>query len=71
MIRKFNDFIVNEEKEYKGLNLDGLNNIESTIIKKVIDFLYAYNKNEWEKLDKQGKHDIVMKIIKELDKYLS
>jgi hypothetical protein len=63
--------IVNEEKEYKGLNLDGLNNIELTIIKKVIDFLYAYNKNEWEKLDKQGKHDIVMKIIKDLDKYLS
>lgn len=58
--------IVNEEKEYKGLNIEGLDEKQLRIVRKVVDMLIDYNKKEWEKLDKQGKHDMVMRVVKDL-----
>ena len=58
--------IVNEENEYKGLNIEGLDGKQLRIVRKIVDMLNDYNKKEWEKLDKQGKHDMVMKVVKDL-----
>ena len=65
-MKNFRDYIVvNEENNYKGLNLDGLKDEkEIKVVKAVADVLIMYNKKEWDSLDAQGKHDIVMKFIK-------
>lgn len=70
LFNKKTNSIVNEEKEYKGLNLDGLNEIETIIVKQAVDLYCKYYKKKWESLDKQGKHDVVKNMIKDIEKYL-